>query len=875
MLKEQTTTYAYKLKYLENPTFDRIRASANTFINELPTKLTTELYDSLNRGTDLLDSEPSMLVYLFSFGKMHQAKLNYAFSKIPDGFMEQSEINIIDYGCGQAVGTMCYADYLKARGNKQKIKSITLIEPSEICLKRAALHASVFFPDAEIKTINKKFDELDDNDISTSEDTPTLHILSNVLDLDFDLRKFSELIKSKLVGYNQFVCVDPYFGYSDKDQRMNKFANLIGGNVSFSKILEKGELNPDKNWTCQTVILSVGELEAELSTEVTDEEIRNGITDEDGVVYSRDGKRLLKCGNRDLRNYEIKKGTKVICDGAFYDCFLESIVIPSSVTSIGKSAFYVCSGLKSITIPSSVTSIGYNAFGCCWTLASIVIPSSVTSIGESAFEGCNSLETVTIPSSVTSIGESAFEGCNSLETVTIPSSVTSIGNNAFGGCSSLKSITIPSSVTSIGDLAFSDCSSLKAISIPSSVTSIGNNAFGDCSSLESIVLSSSVTSIGYGVFSGCKLLREIKIIDNPLFVVDCDMLIDQKNMTLLAYFGTKSDVTIPSSVTSIGNKAFCDCESMESVTIPSSVMSIGESAFSYCNSLKSITIPSSVTNIGKDAFSVCDSLESITLPLSVTNINDYTFSLCSSLESITIPLSVTNIKDFAFRGCSSLESIVVPSSVVSIGNSAFRDCDSLESITIPSSVTSIGYSVFYGCKLLREVKIIDNPFFVVDSDMLIDQKNMKLLTYFGTRSNVTIPSSVTSIGESAFSGCSSLESIIIPSSVTSIGNNAFEYCSSLESITIPSSVTSIGESAFDSCSLLESINIPSSVTSIGNGAFGCCESLKFIIIPEDGVEQFKGMLSKILWDKLYYLKKAVDIKELDRIRESDDYDLPF
>ena len=307
MLKEQTTTYAYKLKYLENPTFDRIRAFANTFINELPTKLTTELYDSLNRGTDLLDSEPSMLVYLFSFGKMHQAKLNYAFSKIPDGFMEQSEINIIDYGCGQAVGTMCYADYLKARGNKQKIKSITLIEPSEICLKRAALHASVFFPDAEITTINKKFDELDDNDISTSEDTPTLHMLSNVLDLDFDLQKFSELIKSKLVGYNQFVCVDPYFGYSDKDQRMNKFANLIGGNISFSKILEKGELNPDKNWTCQTVILSVGEMEEELSTEVTDEEIQNGITDEDGVVYSRDGKRLLRCVNKDLENYDIHK----------------------------------------------------------------------------------------------------------------------------------------------------------------------------------------------------------------------------------------------------------------------------------------------------------------------------------------------------------------------------------------------------------------------------------------------------------------------------------------------------------------------------------------------------------------------------------------
>ena len=588
MLKEQTTTYAYKLKYLENPTFDRIRAFANTFINELPTKLTTELYDSLNRGTDLLDSEPSMLVYLFSFGKMHQAKLNYAFSKIPDGFMEQSEINIIDYGCGQAVGTMCYADYLKARGDNQKIKSITLIEPSEICLKRAALHASVFFPDAEITTINKKFDELDGNDISTSEDTPTLHILSNVLDLDFDLRKFSELIKSKLVGYNQFVCVDPYFGYSDKDQRMNKFASLIGGNISFSKILEKGELNPDKNWTCQTVILSVGEMEEEMSTKVTDEEKRNSITDKYGVVYSRDGKRLLRCVNQDLENYEIKKGTKVICDGAFCDCFLESIVIPSSVTSIGKTA-YALSGLKSITIPSSVTSIG---------------------------------------------------------------------DRAFGKCDSLKFIIIPSSVTSIGD----------------------------------------------GVFSDCKLLREIKIVNNPLFVVDCDMLIDQKNMKLLAYFGTKSGVTIPSSVTSIGESAFSGCSSLKSIIIPSSVTSIGDRAFSDCSSLKAISIPSSVTSIG----------------------------------------------DSAFEDCSSLESITIPSSVTSIGDWAFSDCSSLETVTIPSSVTSIGWSAFYGC--------------------------------------------------------SSLESIII---------------------------------------------------------------------TENSVEQFKEMLPNYLWDKLYYLKKAVDIKELDRIRESDDYDLPF
>ena len=772
MLKEQTTTYAYKLKYLENPTFDRIRASANTFINELPSELRDELYDSLNRGTDLLDSEPSMLVYLFSFGKMHQAKLNYAFSKIPDGFMEQSEINIVDYGCGQAVGTMCYADYLKARGNKQKIKSITLIEPSEICLKRAALHASVFFPDAEITTINKKFDELDGNDISTSEDTPTLHILSNVLDLDFDLQKFSELIKSKLVGYNQFVCVAPYFGYSDKDQRMNKFANLIGGNISFSKILEKGELNPDKNWTCQTVILSVGELEAELSTEVTDEEKRNGITDEYGVVYSKDGKRLLKCGNWYLRNYEIKKGTKVICDSAFEWCkSLESITIPSSVTSIGYRVFSRCKLLREIKIVDNplfvvdsdmlIDQKNMKLLAYFGTKNDVTIPSSVTCIGDCAFKCRDSLKSIAIPSSVTSIGNGAFEHCCSSGTVTIPSSVTSIGHSVFSGCESLESISIPSSVTSIGNDAFGFCSSLKSITIPSSVTSIGNNAFGYCSSLKSI--------------------------------------------------------TIPSSVTSIGWRVFSDCSSLESIVLSSSVVCIGKSAFWGCSSLESITIPSSVTSIG----------------------------------------------DCAFWDCSSLESITIPSSVTSIGNNAFEHCCFLGTVTIPSSVTSIGNGAFSGCKLLREIKIIDNPFFVVENDMLIDFMNAKLLAYFGTKSHATIPSSVTSIGHSVFSGCESLESIIIPSSVTSIGDCAFWGCSSLESITIPSSVTSIGDCAFSVCSSLESIDIPSSVTSIGRGVFRDCSSLESIIIPENSVEQFKGILPKDLWDKLYYLKKAVNIEESD------------
>lgn len=256
---EQNTNYAYKLKYMGNPTFDKVRDFATKFYRELPQALQDELFEALNHGIDILDSEPQMTAYLFAFGKMHQAKLEYAFSKLPEDFLELPEINIIDYGCGQALGTMCYADFLRENGYSQKVKTITLIEPSEICIKRAALHALVFFPNAEIKTINKTFNELDENDIYCDEDVPTLHVLSNVLDiLDFDLEEFAELIKGQIKGYNQFVCVGPFFGFSGKDNRMKEFCSLLYDHDYFCKSFDKYELNPEKAWTCKLCLFSKG-----------------------------------------------------------------------------------------------------------------------------------------------------------------------------------------------------------------------------------------------------------------------------------------------------------------------------------------------------------------------------------------------------------------------------------------------------------------------------------------------------------------------------------------------------------------------------------------------------------------------------------------
>ena len=274
--------------------------------------------------------------------------------------------------------------------------------------------------------------------------------------------------------------------------------------------------------------------------------------------------------------------------------------------------------VESYVIPSSVTSIGNSAFSCCSSLSEVVIPSSVNSIGNSAFSCCSSLSKVVIPTSVTSIGHNVFQGCSSLSEIVIPSSVTSIGNSAFSGCSSLSKIVIPTSVTSIGDWTFSGCSSLSEIVIPSSVTCIGDDAFHGCRSLSKIVIPSSVTSIGSDAFWECRSL---------------------------------SDIVIPSSVTSIGSGAFWECRSLSEIVIPSSVTSIGDCAFHGCRSLSDVVIPSSVTSIGDCAFHGCRSLSKIVIPSSVTCIDDGAFWGCSSLSDIVIPSSVTSIGDSAFIGC--------------------------------------------------------------------------------------------------------------------------------------------------------------------------------------------------------------------------------
>ena len=418
----------------------------------------------------------------------------------------------------------------------------------------------------------------------------------------------------------------------------------------------------------------------DLSTKVTWEELKEAFTDEWGVEYSKDRRKLLKAPQGLNGTYSIRKGTKIICDWAFgWSKFigrrsLTSLVIPDSVTNIGDYAFSGCSSLSSVVIPDRVTSIGDCAFENCSSLTDIVIPDGVTSIGDCAFEGCRSLTDIVIPDGVTSIGDCAFEGCRSLTDIVIPDGVTSIGDCAFENCFSLTGIVIPDSVTGIGKFAFSGCSSLSSVVIPDSVSCIGSGAFKNCSSLSSLVIPDCVTSIGNYAFAYCKSL---------------------------------TDIVIPNSVTSIGDNAFRHCSSLSSVVIPESVVNLNGNPFCrWDGGLKCLSpyfIYDNKVLFDKDKSKIIafrdKNTTSYVIPDSVTRIGESAFRHCSSLSSLVIPDSVTSIGESAFSGCCSLKSLVIPDSVTSIECYAFRGCESLSSLVIPDSVSCIGFGAFEGCNL--------------------------------------------------------------------------------------------------------------------------------------------------------------------------------
>ena len=341
---------------------------------------------------------------------------------------------------------------------------------------------------------------------------------------------------------------------------------------------------------------------------------------------------------------------------------IQSVTIPESVTSIGKSAFEDCSNLDSLTIKGVATSIGAYAFGSCTSLTSLSLVGSFQTIGDYAFVSCG-MTSLTIDATITSIEKYAFSS-RSLTSLSLTGNVQKIGDYAFAYCTSLTSLSLTGNVQKIGDYAFYSCPSLKTVTLPKSLTSIGSHAFDFCTilgSLGSIEIPGTVTEIGDFAFN-----------NSGLTSVTIDEGVKSTGAYMFYKCGNLTTVTLPESLTTIANGSFAFCPNLNHVNIPARVTCIGDGAFSNCTSLSEITLQDGVKTIGADAFVSCKELTSITLPDSVTDIGKEAFQSCEGLESITIPKNVTTIEPDTFYWCFSLKDITLPAGLTSFQDELTR-----------------------------------------------------------------------------------------------------------------------------------------------------------------------------------------------------------
>ena len=475
-----------------------------------------------------------------------------------------------------------------------------------------------------------------------------------------------------------------------------------------------------------------------------------------------------------------------------YGQYTGNIVIPESVTyedvsysvtSIGESAFYGCTGLTSVTIPNSVTSIGYSAFGDCRGLTSITIPNSVTSIGNGAFRGCTGLTSVTIPNSVTSIGVSAFSNCSGLTSITIGNGIKTIGAEAFATCPELTDV-----------YCYAD-----------NVPNTQSDAFKD-SYIEYATLH--VPSVSIETYKAKEPWSNFKTIEAITY--ESGTCGDGVNYT---YSETSKTLTIS------GEGAIYEYENYENLPPWSD----------FRDRIETLVIEPGVTRIGRSAFNSCSALSDVTLNKGLISIGSHAFYNCKNLKSLDIPNTVTAIGTFTFYG-SGLTSIVIPASVTSIGHNDSYDWP-------------YGSSAFAACEDLASIVVSpDNTVF--DSrnncNAIINTETNTLIE--GCKQSV-IPESVKEIGMTAFNGITGLTSIEIPEGVEKVSHMAFSGCSNLSYISLPSTMKRIESFAFSYCKNLQEMrcyaNTPpeSYYNNVFDNSSVTDATLK---VPEEAIEVYKA-----------------------------------
>lgn len=445
----------------------------------------------------------------------------------------------------------------------------------------------------------------------------------------------------------------------------------------------------------------------------------------------------------------------------------------------------------------------------------------------------NSVRIDDSPVSVAGIGDRAFYGCDTLTTADLTKVNASleftIGTNAFGGCSALEEVTFPASESvytngnEIESGAFSSATALVSVTITDRFASIGDSAFASCTSLESVTIPARVATIGAGAFSGTVALTSFEIPEGSRLRSIGDYAFGASGLTSFDF--SKAPITY------VGGHAFQD-SALTTVSVPETVTYIGQYAFAYCDDLAYASIPyagnsaaqaSSVANIfGNDTESKTDMELVIT---DATAITSGAFRGCSYLESITISAATPGL--FTIYGSDGATvdrvfELAADDIVFSVSSSMFENCSALTRVSLPTMTGNIGSRAFYNCLSLSSVRLTLEP----------------------ETSLVTGLAEPLQIGSYAFYGCEALETLSVTGleNAASIGEHAFENCALLPDDILAEfeSVETIGAYAFAGCEAFTEVVMPESVTTAGNYIFYNCPDIQSIEIGTFSVYEYSS-----------------------------------
>ncbi len=431
-----------------------------------------------------------------------------------------------------------------------------------------------------------------------------------------------------------------------------------------------------------------------------------------------------------LKTIVIPDSVKTIGNSAFRNCTaLESIYFGSNPVNIGENAFDGCKNLKEVhvadiaawcesnfVLQGNPLCYGAGLYVNGALVTELVVPDSVTYIGKYTFWNYDLLTKVEIGNGVTEIGEYAFASCSLLGEITLGNSLTKIGNNTFE-YTPVVSITIPEKVTEIGYCAFGDCASLENVKFLNDNLSVGYGVFHGCTALKEITLPKNMEVVGESMFGGSTSLEKVNLPEN-LVKIDKSAFYECTSI---------ENITIPGTVKEIGSDAFYGCSGLKEISIPASVETIGYGAFSNCTGLKEVIVPNSVAELGSRAFYGCTSLEKAVLGNGLANIEKGKYGWfygCTALKEVVLPDNLPYIPSSCFYGCKVLENVVLGKDAAYIGSAAFGGCSQLKSITIGNKVSLIYLAAFEDCERLADVYFLGDSW----SGIEIESRNDDLLT---------------------------------------------------------------------------------------------------------------------------------------------------